>query len=464
MRAIGQKTIFALQFTDEKLRLLKIDYRFGHILQNVEIQESLLTRAEDIKKSARLLRRFLVSFGYKHEPVYVLLPRLSVVSRTLLLPETKALEIEQMIALQAPRFLPYPFQELSVGFQILASPQRGYSLVQCSIIPKKELVRYSLLLSAAKVSTYDFFVHSYCVAAYYAMLNPQDKDPVLVIAQDGLEIEIVVIRNGLVFESRAFSIDQAKNNEDVFVTESVKTLEVYRKDTGCVMPAKTVLLLSQKPSELFIERMKNSLGLPVEIGEISDSLQLAGVKRSFSAHVGVIGVAKSLSLLPLEHKRLMAALRKKIELLRVGYVLIFILLVGAMFLNHGIQTKRLHLAMLKKQIVSMVGHELHGKELEKRLKIAEQYAHRQVPVLDFLGGVYGIIPQGVSLKTFIFENESKIILKGESGDLGGVLTFVSVLQQHKTFIGYSVKVKYATAKKNANGDSIDFEIICEKAR
>jgi hypothetical protein len=72
------------------------------------------------------------------------------------------------------------------------------------------------------------------------------------------------------------------------------------------------------------------------------------------------------------------------------------------------------------------------------------------------------MPEDISLNTIEYDAAGKVVLRGQTRELGGVFVLADKIEAADAFRGYGVAVNYATKKKTARGEVVDFEIAANK--
>lgn len=102
------------------------------------------------------------------------------------------------------------------------------------------------------------------------------------------------------------------------------------------------------------------------------------------------------------------------------------------------------------------------EEIDKRIKFLETRHEDEFSSLNLLYALHKVMPASISLVSFTYEEGAQAVLRGNASQLNEVFAFASQLQQAEAFKNLDVKVRYASQKKIAMGEIVDFEIICAK--
>jgi Tfp pilus assembly protein PilN len=102
------------------------------------------------------------------------------------------------------------------------------------------------------------------------------------------------------------------------------------------------------------------------------------------------------------------------------------------------------------------------EEIEKKFKALENKNQKKSSSLDFLHELYQVMPEQISLTNLNYEEDGKVILRGQAAELNSVFTFVSQLEKSQILKDFNIKMRYATQKRTQAGEVVSFEIICAK--
>jgi hypothetical protein len=219
--------------------------------------------------------------------------------------------------------------------------------------------------------------------------------------------------------------------------------------------------------------MKKLSDLPVEIlslGQKSNIISkgatdtVANPEYSFVNLIG-LGVGQleeTLDLLPADMKQASRKLTQRKELTRLIVYIAAIGVLWAFSLFKDLDNKERYLTGLRMKFNEIAKEAKPLEDMEKRFLLLENRSRKKITVLELLHGVLQLLPEPVSLVSFTYEEHSRIILHGQAHALDPVLVFVSEMGKAQAFKDFTIKVRYATAKKTHTGEIVDFEIVCMK--
>jgi Tfp pilus assembly PilM family ATPase len=470
----NKNAVFLIQVTDNFLKVIKCNTgRKPQDRQFSGLQAQAISADIEDKELTQNLSQALHNLEYNSSnPVVVSLPRGRVTCRTLKIPTQTPKEIEGIITLQAPRFLPYPANELISGYQIISTDNSGYSEINLIIVHKDVIERYLHILHALKIAKFTITLSSFGLVALYSYMNPQEAGPVMVVDIDSHQVELAISSREKLFFSRFFKIPRQPDWQSLFAEEVRKTQDAYLKEGARERPKKIALTGPAKNLSTFQNILSQKTDLPVETVSYTEKIKMTGsaldslsyCETSFANLIGLglKELPESLSLLlPAMKEKARASLEVRERLRQAAYIcgIIFIFGLGV---AKNIDNKALYINRLKAELRKIEEEARPLEEIEKRVEIMEGRAQKKPSSLDVLYEVHQIIPQEVSLVNLIYEEDNQVILRGQTAVLAAVFAFVSRLEKSAVFQNFNIKVRYATKRVVQAGEIIDFEIACTR--
>jgi Tfp pilus assembly PilM family ATPase len=467
----GKKAVFICQATETHLKVLKCVCLKGTKRQIAALEIEPLAEGADEQKLAEAFVGVFRRLRYNSEPVIVSLPRQNVTCRYLKIPATNPVEVEQMATLQATRFLPYPAQELTSGFQIIGVDKQGYAEVNLVIAHKHAVERYTNIFKELKPASLAVLLSSFGLANLYYYLEPKQADKAMLVDLDGNQAEVVVVEGQRLLFSRAFKINSVHAGwEELFIEQIAKTNDLYLKETTKALPEKMIFLCLQK--DRLAARLESLKGKTrAEIAELyyAEKVDFApgaegvifssGVSLASLVGLSLAPVRDSLNLLPVEIKVAARMKSRQKERLQAALSVMAILLMFAFGLSRSLENKARYLEKLKAELNKVSQEARPLEELEKRFLVLERYARKKLSSLDVLYELHKNTPVEISLLNFIYEENGSLTIHGQAPELNSVFNFVAQLDKSAVF-KHNIKVRYATKKRTAAGEVIDFEIVC----
>ncbi|MCX5697177.1 MAG: pilus assembly protein PilM [Candidatus Omnitrophica bacterium] len=468
----SKKAIFVFQATDSHIKVLKCLLLAGSRRQIAAIEVEPLPRDIEDAGLSRELSGIFKRMQYNGEPVIVSLPRNQVTSRYLKVPATNPIEVEQMVTLQTVRFLPYPANELTSGFQIIGTDSQGYSEVNLVIAHKNAVERYIKIFKEIKVSLSLAVLSSVGLSQIYYYLEPKDTGPAMLIDIDGNQAEVAIVEGQRLFFSRSFKVNSAQPDWTVaLIDEIAKTNDLYLKEVAKPLPGKALILGVKKGRfQELADNLRVKLKLEAEEFLYTEKIDFlegservlgsSGVSLATLIGLSLAPVADSLNILPTQIKQAARLKFKHRERLQIYLSFIVIAAVFIFGMSRSLENKTQYLKKLKLQLNKVSKEARPLEEIEKRFQVIERYSKSEASCLDVLYELYNNIPADISLVSFAYEDNGAITIHGQAPALASVFNFVGRLEKAPAFRRYNIKVRYATKKATITGEVIDFEIVC----
>ncbi len=148
----SRKTFFIFQAGEGSVRIIKCVSADGKKIEFAGVEDLLFANVSDGGAISAEIASGFRKLGYTSEEIIVSVPRGSVTLRFLKIPSQSPREIEKILKLQAPRYFPYPVEELNSAFGIIRSDEQGYSVVKLVIAHKAVIARFQAFLKGLKPS------------------------------------------------------------------------------------------------------------------------------------------------------------------------------------------------------------------------------------------------------------------------------------------------------------------------
>ncbi|MFH1458638.1 MAG: pilus assembly protein PilM [Candidatus Omnitrophota bacterium] len=427
----------------------------------------------DEKKWTALWQQAFKKLGYDHHPIVISLPRNQATCRTLKIPAVLPQEIEKMSNLQASRYLPYPANELVTAFDVISADKEGYSHINLTIVHKNNIERILKILKEFKALRISIVLSSYALVGLYNAIKPGDNDTAMIIDVDSQQAELAIVSSKKLLFSRSVKLnrdtpgwvsllfDEVDKTRDTYMESA--TAEALRKfalaGVGGVLDELKVSLEARYSLPVEILSLGPKINLPQSL---SNSILNSGV--SFASLLGLClkEAEGSLNLLPQNVKDEAQKLsRRKKGVQAIVFVLVIILTWGIGLAKH-LDNKAMYLARLKSELGNISQQAKPLEDIERRFGLLEAKALSRPNSLDILHELHRIVPAQVTLISLGYEENKRVLLRGQSPELSFLLAFVGQMEKSSVFKPFHIKVRYATKKKISSGDMVDFEIECLK--
>lgn len=469
----NKKAVFICQISDDSLRAVKCFIKnYKRVFSKLSLEKiSAEISDKDLKEK---LSRIFKDLDYNNnDRVIVSLARNYATCRYIKIPTKDSLEIEKIVALQASRYLPYPADELISSYQLILADDQGYSHINLGIVYNNIIERYVKIFEEFKISDFNIFLSSYGLYNLYSFIRKEDFGPVILLDVDPYYVELAIISQKKLLFSRYFKFNKLQLNwENNFIYEIEKSQNAYLREIKQDAPNRIVVFGENNVSGEIFELLNKQNNFTVErlfygkeIGIQEDLLNIIRESpRSFSSLIG-FGIGEvdiSLNLLPREIKEKARRFSQRRKQFCAALFIFAVLLLWGIIIIKNLDNKAKYLEGLKTELSKIEGEAKPLEDIEKRFTLIEKRAFKRTSTLDILYDLHKIIPAQISLTNFNFEDNSQILLRGQTSELNAVFMLVSKLKESGIFQKFTIKVKYATNKKTKQGETVDFEIICSK--
>lgn len=469
---LKKKLFFVCHIAQDCLKVIKCQYSDSK-REFIGLEIETFSPELDDKALTDNLGRILKKLQYNNQPLIVCLPRSLATCRYLKLPAASEQEIENIVSLQASRYLPYPAEELVSAYQTILADKEGYSHVNFVIVHKDAINRYLKILKELSVPATSIVLGSYGLTNFYNHFNPKDTPAAMVIDIDSASIEIAVIREKKLIFSRNFKLRSATADwKEAFIAEVKKTQDAYLKEVAGEKPQKIVILGESAAQQAALDALEKAALLPVEslsydkkihIGQDILDKMLVSQNTFFELiGLGLKEVPESLNILPRKLKEQLRKSRLGKERIRLAAAIGAIILIWFLASLKNMDNQAKYLGRLKEELNKISREAKPLEDIERRFKILEARKTRKVASLDVIHELYKVMPASVTLSNLIYEENNQCVLRGQAPELNAVFSLVAKLEKSSVFKRFNIKVRFATKKKTQAGEVVDFEIVCAK--
>lgn len=463
--------IFICQITENLIKVIKCISKRREKKEISGLEIEYLSPDSDDKKIKEKLRRILQVLGYANNPIILSLPRSQVTCRNLRIPSTSAQEIDRISTLQASHYLPYSSEELITSYQLIQVDKEGYSNIILVVAQKDVIIRYINILKDFKPAKVRIIPSSNGIAHLYSYVTPNDLGPVMIVDIDSELIELTIVKGEKLFFSRSFRLTNNIDWENLFVNEIRKTKDAYLKEAFKEPIRKIIFVGPDKMTARCKQAIDKQGDMESEIltySSVSFAKNIIDkLNNSENSFAGLIGLGlkettASLNLLPREIKEKENKSLQLKEYAQIGLLIAGIILIWMIAITKNIDNKEKYLQRIRLELAKVSKEAKPLEDIEKKLKLLENKGQNKSSSLDLLHDLYGVMPNDVSLTNLNYEEDSKVILRGQAAEFNSVLAFVSNLEKSERFKKFNIKMKYATQKKTQAGEAVSFEINCIK--
>ena len=461
-----KKAQFAIYIGEDSLRVIKYFSSKGKKMFDFE-STSVSANIDDRELTSKISNA-LQELGYNNNPIIISLPKNQATCRYIKIPAKLPSEIEKIIPFQTSKYLPYPSSELVTSYQIISTDKNGYSYINLNIVHKGIVGCYLVILKSLGIKKFSILLSSYGLYNLYSEIQSKDNGITMVVDVDTIYAELIVISQKKLLFSRSIKLDQQQTTEQVLADEITKTSNAYIKETGQAQPEKIVILANKN---IGIDTLRNKVSAaPIEaLDYLSKYAWVPGadekIKTAGLSVTSIIGLLLKkppfyLNILPNQMKEVEKRALKKKEIIKSVIFVFITFCVLALAITKDISNKKVYRDKLNSELEKISSQAKRLEALEHRFTLLEAQGKQRLALLDALYELHKVIPQGVLLNSFSYEEKNQISIRGQAQTLDSVLDFVSYLEKAQAFKDFSVKVRYATKKRNSMSEFIDFEIIC----
>ncbi len=468
----NRNAVFILQITDSAVKLMRCFFPDIRKKRHIEFDvESFSENAPDEMIPAAVNRLFKKT-GYPAGRLVISLPRNKAAVRYLKVPAQSADEIEKIIALQASRLVPYPQEELITAYQIIGTDRSGFTELNLGIVHKDVFERYFALCKGIARVSLNLVLSSYGLSGLYAYLKPADTGTVMLMDFDGSQIELVIVSNRIMLFSRSIKIerDGAGEWEKALLEEVKRTLDAYTDETNGERPGRIVVAGTGVKQTEAVRLLREKSGFQAEAlsfekelnfsADAAKILSAAPVSAASLAGLALHGVPVSLNLLPRRIKENAARGSRLKRFLRLGLFVCAAFVLAGAGLFKSLDNKERYLRLIEQELKKNEKEASYLADLEYRIGAFGKRLQARPSVLEMLHQLFQAVPAAISITQFAYEEDKGVVLRGQCVEFNSVLELVSALQKAPAYSKSRVKVRFASRKKTAQGEIVDFEIGC----
>jgi len=417
-------------------------------------------------------------WGLVRPQAYITVPLPTVITRSIEIPSRDSTEIREIVNLQASRHTPYSRSEIIIDLLELGVVRENYTKVLLVIAPKEVVVRQSRILEKAGLGAAKVFFPSEGIAqACIKIAGSESSDKVTAILHmDTFFTSFIVVQKSELLFVRGISIganhllEERAVYADRFIDELHKSIESYAADEAG--PAATQLLLTGVVAEITdLDYLFNaSFNIPTKhqtyfnfflISDDAKSVAAAASKQiSFFNVIAPLLLYDKMKIdLVTDERRLQLQLEQRgRDLVNTGALVLALLVLFAALFGSKIYFRDAYLSALLKRYQPV---REDAKSLEMtfaKTQLVKEHLYKRGNSIESLAELYQALPKNVSVSSIRYEDGgTKFLVKGTSGTMASVFTFVTNLEKSNRF--KTVKTKYVTSRSENGSDVADFEIV-----
>ncbi|HEX9779837.1 MAG TPA: type II secretion system protein GspL [bacterium] len=411
---------------------------------------------------AQLLRRLIAPLKPAGARVVAVLPREQVLVRTVSFPSEEARELAQMVELYARANLPYPREQVVVGFSVLGR-HGGFARVAVVAAQHDAIERELAWLNQAGLPSASVAVSSWGVWGWYR-LRAESAEPTLVIHIDETRTDFTVIAERRLMSSRGLAqgasdwASQADARELVAL-EAERSVATARKDLPD-LELRAAVLAGVGIPPAWADAVSRRLGVPVTVMEAG---RTGGDGASIVAEgLAVSGPEEIPNLAPPERR---ARARHEAQARELG--LAGALLVTAFALAFAVlqaRVSRLERAAggLQRALDEITPRAEDAKTRKHALETVAGLLRGRRRLAVVLGGILGATPEAVRLEAVTVEGErGETTVRGHASSTQTVLAYVESITALEGIGG--VQLRYTRNRTLPGGAArTDFELVAKE--
>ncbi|MFA5069511.1 MAG: PilN domain-containing protein [Candidatus Omnitrophota bacterium] len=423
----------------------------------------------------------IASNGINFNEITAIIPRQKVITRYIKLPAVAKAEIDKMLSFEITKQTPYSQEDIVSDYRVIETDEQGYSKILLVISPKSELTRLDSLLGAYSLRLKQIYFSSETAVGWLDMagLSPGPGENICFVNIDADTTEIAVVSSAGLCFSRSIALGadgllgantQAGIPQAALLHEIKQSITLYLKEKDGPGNGITKIILTGAVAagEVFLDCLKMDANIlsayfnPLYGVKLSDNaLSEFGIPENSSvcSVCGAACITAGINLIPRARKQ---TNKKRLLFKRVAAGLfIFTFICAALFTVYFIKVSRKErllrdLEALYRQIDKTSDH-LETKL--KRLKSIKSYLAQGASSLDVIYNLYNLIPAGISLIDFDYDDEAKTVrFSGKAVRMSDVFSLVSLIESSEAFS--NVQTGSVVQRQSGETVSVDFQLRC----
>ncbi|MFH1479028.1 MAG: PilN domain-containing protein [Candidatus Omnitrophota bacterium] len=373
----------------------------------------------------------------------IVIPRHLAFIRFLDIPSVDDSEIKDVLRFQAIKELPYPKEDIVIGYKKLGSYKQG-SISIMLVVATKEILEDAIENEARLGAGQDCIVRLYTELLYEFLLkqNVIKEDKVnLVINIGEKSSEIIVMDKKRLIVSRGFSDNKR-------LLEEIKhSLLAYKRDR-LNPPIENIIIrrfLSRDTEDIKLYIEEEFQGVPLESYEFKKDLE-------------ALDFSLDINLAPEEIRQNLEKTKKKKESIIIYGLIFAIIALVFSLLNYKLYEKRKFIDILSDRLTKLQTKTHNLSKLSKKTDFLSKQELEGLVMVDILGYSDRAVPSSIFLSGLEYAGNNEVSYRGFAKDTSSVLDLVRILEDSEYF--NKAEVKYATKKRYRGKEIVDFDIQC----
>ncbi|MDD5504715.1 MAG: PilN domain-containing protein [Candidatus Omnitrophica bacterium] len=413
--------------------------------------------------------------------ITAVIPRQKVITRHIKLPAVNRVEIDKMLSFEIAKQTPYSQEDIISDYRIIGTDEQGYSRILLVISLKSELTRIDSLLGAYSSRLKQVYFSSEADAGWLdkAGLGPGAEESTCLVNVDADRTEIAVVSSSGLCFSRSITLgaDDLLGPKTTAVTPQARLLDEIKQSMALCLKekegqgngiTKIILTGAAVAGEVFLDCLKADINISSSYFNslygvrLSDNaLSESGIPENASvcSVCGAACMGFGINLMPQSRKQINRK-RSLFKKLVAGFSLLFFACV-VFFTVYFVRIDRMERTLEDLEaLYSRIDKTSDLLEIKlKRLQGIKSYLAQGESSLDVIYNLYYLIPEGISLADFDYEDESKILrFSGKASKMSDVFGLVSLMESSEVFS--NVQTGSVIQRQTKDGVSVDFQLRC----
>lgn len=455
-----------------KLACVKLTARGGKVLRLISTDITAMSD-EDI---SQFIKDYLNKERIKTDQVITSIPARFTITKNIELPSTDPREIKEIIRLQAGRHTPYSPEEIVIDYFPIGTYKGGYSRILLVIVNRDVINRNLEIVEGAELKLKRVILAPEGMAQWYYPNLRQDQVTCLIHFDYGTTDVMMVSNQKLTFvRSLPFGtyqlIHERQKYEEKFEEEIKKSLETYQTE-NIESVNHAILTGAIDQMDFLQDNIKKETNLSVKLEHYIDHLvfsqEATSTIESGGAEVSFLPVVTSalryrkasVDLTP-EVVRLREAMAEKSrDIIFMGTLIMFILIIISAILAEKIYFKKIYLDSLNKEYRAHHPEVIELEEKDKKTRLVKHCLFTRTHTLNSLDELYRLIVprKQIYLDSIIFEADRQMKICGKAKTVADTDNLVDALERSPCF--KEVSKSYTTGVTVKDKKLFEFELIC----
>lgn len=453
-----------------------------------------------------IIAEFLKKNGINKRHVISCFPRNLSTIRFMNLPSTDAKELNEMVAFQAIKQVPYSKEDMIADYEVISLTHEGYSNVMIVIVRRNVICQHLDAIESAGFVTDRIDINSQAILRTYLFLKgleekteeqPPDSprpSPDIATAVALVDVDYthtnIQIMNGdtllfsrgiplgvmhLILKEKKFQVESANINwQSELMDELSRSFAVFSREQSTVSIGKIVLSGGINNFHHIERNIRSRFLVPVEVLNLTEkiaglaafngALKINDKEVSLMAPVGLLlpGYGRTIDMIPEDEKEHRKNRLRMAKAVVAASLLAGIILTGMFNFYVEISRKNAFITDLNNKLNEVAPKVKKLESMRTKISIIEGQVRQDRMSLDFLRELYRVIPDKICLTAFLYDESKYIVIKGTANTMADVFDLIPKLEESD----YFEKVSSRGVKRRKVGDKevVDFEIQCPLVR